>query len=281
MRMRRQKYTETLPWVFGGAISQVLRDIPIPLGLGFKMITLRRLAVLGFFLIVTNSQGWAQSVVLGNGNALALYGLTFSVSGCTLNGGGCGSSLELSNVANGRGNIEFEVVSTAGGTPFSRALGAGAGTSTLQFTITATQTSNQPTTLAESATLIDTGTRNIACAPTHTNCAAGTTASASLNFSNITITTNPLTQALTANQPAMQTQTSGVDNATADNAFSFVETISLSTLSATNYNPGGTLQLNTVAVNFRAAPEPASIMIMLSGICGIVAVRRRRSSRPT
>jgi hypothetical protein len=248
-------------------------------GLDLKMTVLRRLAVLGFLLIAAMPQGRAQTVILDNSHSLALYGLTFSVSSCTITGTTCAAAgLDLSGVAAGRGNIEFEVVNPSGSSNaiLSRALTSASGSSTLQFTIGVAQTSGQPNTLATSAALIDTGIRNYTCASGHSGCSA--TASASLNFSNITITTDPLTQALTSVQPGSQISTSPTDTATGDHTFSFVETLTLTTQGNGTYNTVGTLQLNTVAVLFRAAPEPASMAVMMVALGGLAVVRRRRGA---
>jgi hypothetical protein len=244
-----------------------------------KLNLFRWLAACGIILIATIHQGHAQSVSLNNGGSLSLYGLTFAISGCTLTGSSCSASgLDLQGVAAGRGNIEFQIVNSAGSSSaaLSRALtgtGSGSGSTTLLFTITVSPTPGQPTTLVTSAALIDTGTRYYTCASGHSGCSA--TATASLQVAGSTL----LSQSLTANQSALQSQTSSIYTTTGINAFSFVENVTLNTSTASNYSAGGTLRLNTVAVKFHTAPEPASIGIMLCALGGLAAARwRRRAS---
>jgi hypothetical protein len=234
----------------------------------------RWLAVFGVLLIATAHQGRAQFVSLNNTNSLSLYGLTFAISSCTLTGSSCSASdLNLQGVAAGRGNIEFEVVNSAGSSSaaLSRALTSGlGGFTTLQFTITVSPTPGQPVTLVTSAALIDTGTRNYTCA----SGACSATATGTLQVGGTTF----LSQSLTANQSAAQTQTSSAYATPGINAFSFVENLTLNTSAVGSYNTGGTLKLNTVAVEFRAAPEPASIGIMLCALGGLAVARWRRTS---
>jgi hypothetical protein len=235
----------------------------------------RWLAVFGIILIATTHEGRAQSVSLNNGGSLSLYGLTFAISGCTLTGSSCSASgLSLQGVAAGRGNIEFQVANSAGSSSaaLSRGTGSGSGLTTLLFTITVSPTPGQPTTLVTSAALIDTGTRHYTCASGHSGCSA--TATASLQVGGNTL----LSQSLTANQFALQTQTSPIYTTTGINAFSFVENVTLNTSTADDYTAGGTLRLNTIAVEFRTAPEPASIGIMLCALGGLAAARWRRGT---
>src|SRR5689334_22861591 len=156
------------------------------------MSVIHRLLILGILLIAATPGARAASgdqntpVALANGNTLVLYGLTFSISGCSANCAG----LQLANVAAGRGNIEFQVVSPSGsGTPIlSRAVNAGNNSTTLSFTIGVAQTMGQPTTQVSSAKAIVSGIRDFTCSTSHSGCATGIIAQEDLNFSNITIT---------------------------------------------------------------------------------------------
>jgi hypothetical protein len=218
------------------------------------------------------------------GGSLVLYGLTFTVasgSGCSLNGGAC-TGLNLINVPDGRGNIEFELVGSGGTNSAALSLTPIANissTATLSFTVGVTQTSGQPTTKVTSAALSTTGIDSYTCAvsPSST-CTSGTTAKTQVTFSRITINPTSLTQVLTS--PASGLQTPGFTStahASADNSFSLTETLSLGALKSADYTGVTTLQLNTAALAFRAAPEPASIMVLLSAIGGMAAVRRRKT----
>jgi len=242
------------------------------------MSILRRFLILGFLLVAAAPGVRAQSVALGNGNSLALYGLTFTVSSCTLSGSACGASnLILENVAAGRGNIEFQVRNSTASNPIiSRAANAGTGTTQLQFTIAVSQPVGNPATTVTSLSLNNSGIRSINCTGSGTGCEAGTTATAVID--NISLVTGLVshTQGLTSNSPSLQTLATVPDPFTPDNAFSFRETLSVTT-SANNYD-ALTLRLNNVGVLFRAAPEPASISALLVGLAGLVVARRRRRS---
>ncbi len=253
--------------------------------LDFIMTVLRRLALFGLLLTVATPHARAQSVALSNGNALVLYGLTFKISGCTAN---C-SGLDLQGVPDGRGNIEYEVVSSAGAgsAALSRNINTGSsGSTTLSFTITVSATSGQPNTLVTSAALMDSGIQSFTCASGYSSCASGTTAGATLtSFSGVTMTPSTVSQALTLNQSALQTtalSTKSTD--TGDNSFYYLETLTLSSNGSTQYVAGSTLQLNTVATVFRAAPEPASMTVLMVALGGLAVARRRRgasSGNPT
>jgi len=80
----------------------------------FAMTLRRNLAILCFFLTAATSQAWSQQVSLVTGQALSVYGLTFTVTGCSigLNGAStsscvAGNNLVLQAVNEGTHNIAF------------------------------------------------------------------------------------------------------------------------------------------------------------------------------
>jgi len=246
------------------------------------MSILRRFLILGFLLVVAAPGVRAQSVALNGSTPLVLYGLTFSISSCslTVNGiaGACPTGMLLQNVPAGRGNIEFAVVNSNSLLPVvSRATSDGAGTTSLSFVITVSSTgAPAPSTLATSAALIASGVRDITC--TGSGCVTNTTATASIsNYGGSVSNLATLTQSLAGPGSQTQTLSTAADPFTPDNAFHFRETLSLTRANTGSYT-GLTLKLNSAAVLFRAAPEPASISALLVGLAGLVVARRRRRS---
>jgi hypothetical protein len=254
------------------------------------MTVLRRLAVLGLFLFAAIPQGRAQitSPIALENNAdssqtLSVYGLTFSISGCSYgtgvasgsSGGSCvGNGLELEGVQTGRDTITVEAVSsTAGSAALSQALD---GTeSYLNFTVNVTPSGSYVGTQASGALLTAIGVNSY-----NTTGCGGCSASFTTQATSSSFTTSPLTPASPwANEyssTATQMYSSDPDSLTSPlNTFSFGENILLSTSGAQS---GATLKLNTLALKFYTTPEPASIAMLLFGLGGLAMVRRRRAS---
>jgi hypothetical protein len=242
------------------------------------MTLLRRLVILGLFLIAA-PHAWAQigaPIVLDNNSTshttLSVYGLTFSISGCTINGVACASNdnLVLEGVQTGRGNITIEVANkTAGSAALTQTMG---GTTTLFFDLTVTSGG----VAVSSASLQDTGQMTYSCSQGHSGCSAAVSASVA-PVSGATFVSNPLTAVL-ANQAGAQTGAAVSTSLTATaNPAEISETITLSSNSSSgSYISGGTLKLNTVALTLKSVPEPASLTVLMLGLGGLAMVRRRR-----
>jgi hypothetical protein len=245
------------------------------------MTLLRRIVVLGLLLCAAAPQAWSQTQAL-NGSPLVLYGLTFTLGTCKINNVACTSAqmsaLELTNVPAGRGNIEIELIPTSGSSVLALTPVTGNSTQNLTFTLTVSQTPGKPTTTVNSASLATTGKRQFTCnvSPSST-CTNGTTAMTTVSFSSAL---SPLSQSYTgASSSSLLTPGfTAVNHGSPANPFTITESLSLAALTSGDYKNTFALQFNSTAILLRAAPEPASIMVFLSAIGGIAAVRRRRKS---
>lgn len=224
------------------------------------------LIVAAVLLVCGVSAARAQTTLsLVNGSGTFL-GLTATISSCnyTLSGGSstaCTSAdgLQLKQVADGRGNVELQLVPTTASAIYSYAggvIGGGKGITALSYTLQLT--TNTPATAKV-------GSYAVALAGTYET---GTTE----NFVNTasgfaSLTANLVSGSTTSCSPSCsQTLGTGVDPLN----------ISAS-LSITNPTTG--FKLTSATYIFGTIPEPASIAMVASGIGGLFALRRRRRAR--
>jgi hypothetical protein len=256
------------------------------------MKLLQRLIILTSLLIAATTHGAsAVSLLNSGGTSLDVFGLRFSITGCQVavnaasaatHACASGDNLQLVAVSTGRGTITVEIIGT--GTPASAALtetttGSNAQSNLIVgLSVALNPSYGTKTTKVTSAQLITNGIEKFTkCAGT--GCSPDQAiASAALSGSGAPVSLLTANLALQDKNTAQTTQTvsSAVGNFTGagSSAFTITETLNL-----TNTSDGlGGLRFNYAMLTLHTAPEPASIGIMLLGLGGLAAVRRRRRS---
>jgi hypothetical protein len=251
------------------------------------MTLLRRLAVLGLFLLAGMPGAWAQKAIeLVPGQNFNLYGLNINVSTCTiaLSGGSssacvAGTKLELLQESSPTGHIIFEVTgytgtfASNGSATTSAALASpnSGTTSTLTIALKVTPVTGA-TEVVNYAKTTTTGTFTSTCNNGFT-CASnsvGTSTTVTGNPNPATMTNSPLTTALLKNGTTNQSLQGNFS--TNSNNFTINETLSVH---ASSNNSAYVLNLASSAINLKTVPEPASIALLLVGFTGLMMTRRR------
>jgi PEP-CTERM motif len=238
------------------------------------MTLFRRLAIFGLLLIAATSGAAipgarAQSVEIYNGAVLSMDGLNLTVGGCTLTTASlssCSSSdgIYLQGISTGRGTVTYEVIGAGGGAVFSLAQSSGV-TDTLQFTLTVA--TNQPNSTVGSGDLTLNGS-------TYNSSTKHVTATQSFAANSPSPAPAGLTSSSLYLNYAATTQSTGAVSFTNNPLLSSFQVTT--TLSA-NPSSGSVVKLNSAVETFKTVPEPASITVLLLGIGGLAAARRRRS----
>ncbi len=206
------------------------------------------------------------------GSFVQADGLTFTVTGCTLNGVAetatgtnanvCAGLAMLSSTGRGA-HVEVESATT-GAAIFSLASSTQSLTYTLNITPTVTGTTPPITSLATTANL-GTGTSipgtttgetltDYVCKGAGLTCAAGL--ASTISSQNINLASNTLTTAT---------------NFAANDPLSVTTSVSLAP------SPGSSLTLSNVMQIYSPAPEPIALSLFTVGLAGLAAARLRRS----
>jgi hypothetical protein len=224
----------------------------------------RCLALIGITLLAGVSDTWAANPTNLGGT---LTGVTMVLNGLTLSNISCSSTtitcanLELLGVSSGRGTVTVEIVDKTNGTPIV-SLSSGSATDTLNVGYTAT-TNTPATAKITSATLtLNASDTNTWDTNDHANW--GQTDTPGPNPAAIALTSGTATSASATYTPG----TPGTSD-------TIVNTIALTRTSGS----GDTLTLTSAIEKFVTTPEPASIGVLLLGLGGLAAARRRRASQ--
>jgi hypothetical protein len=233
----------------------------------------RGLAVLGFLFSAAATSAGAQTspVALASGNFIDAYGLTVTIGSytCSL---GCGTGDQLVVVPTGRGTITFEVVNSTSGSHIFSAASGSSRTMTLVLNITPNSTYVPTGSNVSGAILTTTGLENFSSS-------GGTapTAKASAVFSSgASATTLTDTMAVKTSSGTLQTIASTANTFLANsNNFTVTETLTLNPQSRTVSN----LSFDSIALQLKTVPEPATISVLMIGFGGLVMARRRQQPR--
>jgi hypothetical protein len=231
---------------------------------------MRRFVIAAFCLLIA-APGWAQTVPLLNGSHLSMTGLNLTVSNCSLVVAGwqqsscAAGNLVLQAASGSRGTVSYQLAWNGTGTnPMSNTSQVG-NDDMFQLSFTLGVATNQPGSKVSAATLTTIGAGNNNCSPF---CGADLTAHQS--FSAAAGGGSLTADLLTAPSASL----------TLAKAASFMinETVTL-TPDGTNqhnqeFNPY-TLNLGSVKETFATAPEPAAVVILLTGLGGLALMRRR------
>jgi hypothetical protein len=214
-----------------------------------------------------------------DGSVLSLNGLNLTVSNCTLILAGWQQSscaagdLALQAVSESRGTVGYQLVgngSGPNGTDIFAAVGGGMYNSGLyQVSFTLSAATNQAGSMVSGATLSTAGSDDYGC---FWYC--GSSVTASQNFSAAagggTLTADMLSA------PTVSTVLAQAK------AFTIAETVTMNSWGPQQnedcWDPQ-TLDLGSVTQTFKTVTEPAPILVLLSGIAGLVLARRWRGAR--
>lgn len=209
--------------------------------------------------------GSASAIALLNGSSLSVNGLNISVANCMLTLGGvnqpdcAAGNLEIVSDTGPGASIRIQGV--GGGNIFSAALGSGLYDVSFTLNISAVL----PGTTVSEARLGMTGS------------ATGTPAGPVVIGGLVSVGENVVG---TSNDGNMNVNLAGGPT-TASRTFAPITTFSvMKDLKLNAAVPGsGTLTLAYVTQSYLPAPEPAAIGLMLTGLAGLAASRRRKSRR--
>lgn len=257
------------------------------------MTILQRVAILCFFLTAGMSGAQAQQVIgLTPGASFSLYGLTFTVGACTIgfNGGGtaactAGNKVELLQLIGPTHTIDFEVIGYTSATPSTtatsaalKATGSFTGSSQLNFTLLVTPKVGFPTntTKVDDASLTSNYNNYWTSCRTCSNESAASSAAFSAGATATTLNPTLIKETSTTGGAPHDLTTNAGPNGftTASSGFTITENLTLTDAG----NTAGLVQFNSVVLKLHAAPEPASIGVLLLGLGGLAVARRRRAS---
>jgi len=220
--------------------------------------------VLGMSVAVSGS---ASAVALLNGNSLSVNGLNISIADCQLTLAGsaqpscAAGNLEI--VADAGPGASIRIQGAGGGNIFSAALGSGLYDVNFTLNISAI---NPGTTVTQASMAIAGSATGSASGlpwsllPVGALVSAGETVSGTSNDGNINVN--------------LVTPTTGSRSFAATNSFSVSKDLKLNAVAGS-----GLLTLAYVTQSYTPAPEPATIGLLLAGIGGIAAARRRFARR--